>query len=294
VGDDILWGAAGVALGMTLAVCWAALRARLPRWHRGLFRLYWRWRSRLRGGRPPLDPELIARIRQMSWENPLWGAPRLHGELMLLGYKLSQSSVSKYMLPRRGWPSPGWATFLRDNGENVASIDLLTAQSLTFSRLYAFIVLAHDRRRILHVEVTKHPTALWLGYQVTQAFRLDPAPLYLVRDNDGLYGASFRHALRDLGVRDRPTQPRSPWQNGHVERLIGSIRRECLDHIIVWNAAHLRRVLRAYAVYYNNDRTHLALGKNAPHARATEREGRIIAEPILGGLHHRYRRKLEK
>jgi transposase InsO family protein len=155
-------------------------------------------------------------------------------------------------------------------------------------------VLAHDRRRILHIEVTDHPSALWLACQIAEALRFNPAPLFLLRDNDGLYGAAFRDQLRALGLDDRPTMPHSPWQNGHVERLIGSIRRECLDHVVIWNAAHLRCVLRDFADYYNNDRTHLALAKNSPNARAREHEGRITATPILGGLHHRYRRKGKK
>jgi putative transposase len=198
------------------------------------------------------------------------------------------------MLPRHNRPTGGWTAFLRENARTIAAIDLLTVPSVTFGRLYAFVVLAYDRRRILHIEVAKHPNALWLAYQVTQAFASNPAPVFLIRDNDGLYGASFRQALRAIGIRDRPTQPHSPWQNGHVERLIGSIRRECLDHYIIWNVAHLRRLLRQYADYYNSDRTHLALGKNAPNAREIERNGRIIAFPVLGGLHHRYARKREK
>lgn len=284
----------GMLLGLALSACWTRLRLHLPRWHRELFRRYWRWRSRRRGGRPPLDPELIALIRQMSWENPLWGAPRIHGELLKLGFRLSQSTVSKYMLPRRRWPSPSWTTFLRENRRAIASIDMMTVPSLLFSRLYAFIVLAHDRRRILHIEAADHPTALWLGAQIMEAFRLNPAPLFLVRDNDGLYGGAFRQALRDIGVRDSPTQPHAPWQNGHVERLIGSIRRECLDHYVVWSAAHLRTVLRAYADYCNGHRTHLALKKDSPQARAVERTGRIVAERVLGGRHHRYRRRPEQ
>ncbi|MGQ0531663.1 MAG: integrase core domain-containing protein [Caulobacteraceae bacterium] len=269
--------------------------ALILRCHDIAFRLWWTWRSRHRGGgRPRLDPELIALIRQMSFENPLWGAPRIHGELLKLGVQVSQSSVSKYMLPRPRRATPGWTTFLCEHADDIASIDFLTVPSLTFARLYAFVVLAHDRHRILHVEVTNHPNAPWLSCQIALAFRRDPAPLFLVRDNDGLYGAHFRQALRTLGVTDRPTQPHSPWQNGHVERLIGSIRRECLDHVIVWNAAHLRRVLQKYADYYNNHRTHLALGKDSPRPRAVERTGRVIAEPILGGLHRRYRRTPEK
>lgn len=168
---------------------------------------------------------------------------------------------------------------------------MLTVPTLALGRLYAFVVLGHERREIMHIEITDHPTALWLARQITEAFPWDSAPLHLVRDNDGAYGAAFRRRLRAMGIRDRPTMPRSPWQNGWVERLIGSIRRECLDHLIVVNAAHLRRVLKAYADYYNNDRTHLALAKDAPRFRPVESEGRIVSTPILGGLHRRYRRE---
>jgi len=155
-------------------------------------------------------------------------------------------------------------------------------------------VLGHGRRRILHIETTRHPTALWTAGQIVQAFGRNPAPLYLVRDNDGLYGAAFRQALRAIGVRDRPTEPGSPWQNGHVERLIVTIRRECLDHQIILNAAHLRCVLRAYAEYYNRDRTHLALGKDSPRSKPIEAKGRIISRRVLAGLHRRYFRSREK
>lgn len=283
--------ACGVLLGW-----WA--RGRMPRGvmsalvyaHRQLFRAYWRWRSRSRGGRPPLDPKLIALIRRMSLENPLWGAPRIHAELLLLGYALSQSSVSKYMAPRHIRPTNNWQTFLAANADAIAAVDLLTVPTLGFQRLYAFVVLAHSRRLILHVEVADHPTAMWLAGEIVVALGCAP-PAFLIRDNDRAYGALFRRALAAKGVTDRPTQPHSPWQNGHIERLIGSIRRECLNHCIILDAAHLRRLLSAYVDYYNNDRPHLALQKNAPIPRAIEHQGRIHSRPILGGLHHRYGRK---
>ncbi len=167
---------------------------------------------------------------------------------------------------------------------------MLTVPTLGFERLYAFVVLGLGRRRILHIEVTDHPTAAWLALQITEAFPWDEAPEYLVRDNDGAYGEVFRRRVRAMGIRDRPIQPYSPWQNGYVERAIGSIRRECLDHVIILSATHLRRVLRDYADYYNNDRTHLGLGKDAANFRPIEAEGRIVSRPVLGGLHHRYGR----
>lgn len=247
--------------------------------------------SKRRGGRPRISPELIALIRRMARENPLWGAPRIHGELLKLGFKLAQSTVSKYMPPRGERPSQGWSTFLTTHAKHIVGIDMLTVHTLGFDTLYAFVVLGHDRRRILHVEVTRRANAYWLACEIAHALgnASIEAPI-LVRDNDRLYGAVFRRQLRAIGGRDHPTQPHSPWQNGHVERLIGSIRRECLDHQIILNAAHLRRVLQDYAEYYNSDRTHLALGKDSPIARPVEPHGRIISRSVLGGLHRRYDR----
>jgi putative transposase len=279
-----------VFLGAGCFVCGWWLRGITPdtflALHRRAFQLWWRWRSRPRGGRPRLDPELIALIRRISFENPLWGAPRIHGELLKLGFRLAQSTVSKYMLPRKGRASQSWGAFLRNNTP-IAAIDMLTVRTVTFDCLYAFIVLAHDRRRILHIEVARRANAWWLARQIAEAFR-DKPPRIIVRDNDGAYGEVFRRQLRAMGIRDRPTMPHSPWQNGHVERLIGSIRRECLDHCLIWNATHLRRVLREYADYYNNDRTHLALAKDSPNSRSIDSRGRIVSRRVLGGLHRRY------
>jgi len=263
---------------------------RLVRWHRDFIRLRWKNKSANRGGRPRIRAELMELIRRMSHENPLWGAPRIHGELLKLGFRVAQSTVSKYMVPRAGRPVQTWATFLRNHAPDIAAIDMLTVPTLGLDYLYAFVVLGHGRRAILHVEVAYHPTALWLAQQITEAFPWNEAPHYLVRDNDGAYGLVFRRRLKAMGIRDRPTAPHSPWQNGHVERLIGSIRRECLDHLIILNAAHLRRVLRAYADYYNNHRTHLALARDAPNFRQVEADGDVISRPVLGGLHRRYGR----
>ncbi len=187
-----------------------------------------------------------------------------------------------------------WASFLRNHAVEIAAIDMFVVPTLGLKWLYAFVVLGHGQRRILHIDVTERPSAEWLAQQITEAFPWNTAPRFLVRDNDGAYGAAFRKRLWAMGIRDRPTQAHSPWQNGHAERLIGSIRRECLDHLIVVNAAHFRRVLRDYADYYNNDRPHLALGKDAPNSRAVECDGTIVSRPILGGLHHRYERRLPK
>lgn len=272
----------------------AGLPGRLVLWHRRLYRAWWARKCRRGGGRPPIAADLVALIRRMSNENPLWGAPRIHGELLKLGFSIAQSTVSKYMiqrrLPRHGKPVPTWAVFLHIHATDIAAIDMLSVPTLTFQRLYVVVVQGLGRRRILHVEVTDHATAQWLARQITEAFPWDTAPAWLVRDNDGAYGLRFRRCLRAMGIRDRPIMPWSPWQNGYVERVIGSIRRECLDHVIVLNADHLRRLLRAYADYYNNDRTHLSLDKDAPNSRPVEPEGAIESRPILGGLHHRYGR----
>jgi transposase InsO family protein len=258
------------------------------RWHRVGFKAFWRWKSRNRAGRPKIDRGLRDLIRRMSRENPLWGAPRVHGELLMLGFDVAQSTVSKYMLRGRTPPSQSWKTFLHNHADAIASVDMCSVPTVTFERLFAFLVLGHGRRQLLWFEVTRHPTAEWLARQITEAFPWVSAPTYLVRDNDGAYGHVFRSRLRGMGIRDRPISPGSPWQNGHVERLIGTIRRECLDHVLIIGARHLRQVLASYAAYYNQARTHLALQKDAPLRRAVQRSGGIVAIPVLSGLHHQY------
>ena len=195
----------------------------------------------------------------MCKENPLWGAPRIHGELIKLGFDIAQSTVSKYMLRRRGPPSQGWKTFLRNHADGIASVDFLIVPTLAFERLFVFVILGLGRRRLLWIAVTTNPTAEWLARQITEAFPWDTVPGFLIRDNDRAYGEAFTRRLRAMGIRDRPIAPRSPWQNGYVERSIGSIRRECLDHVIIWGEAHLRHVLKAYTAYYNATRTHLGI-----------------------------------
>jgi len=263
----------------------------LLRWHRAGFRAWWRWKSRNRGGRPKIAWELRELIRRMAQENPLWGAPRIHGELLKLGFEVAQSTVAKYMPRRQRGGSQGWRTFLRNHAGEIAAIDMLTVPTLGFERLYVFVVLGLGRRKILHIDVTDHPTAEWLARQITEAFPWGTAPSSLIRDNDGAYGEVFRKRLYAMGIRDNPTAPHSPWQNGYAERVIGSIRRECLDHLAIFNAAHLRRALRAYVDYYNNHRPHLALNKDSPNSRPVEHVGAIVSRPVLGGLHHRYGRK---
>jgi transposase InsO family protein len=262
----------------------------IVRWHRMGFAAYWRWKSRRLGGRPEIDTEVRNLIRRISLENPLWGAPRIHGELLKLGIDVAQSTVSKYMVPRLGRPSQTWQTFLRNHADGVASVDLFVVPTLMFERLFAFVVLGHSRRRLVWYAVTTRPLADWLACQLTEAFPWDSAPTYLIRDNDRSFGGAFTHRIRAMGIRDRPISPGAPWQNAYAERLIGSIRRECTDHLIVVNEDHLRRILAKFAAYYNATRTHLSLGKDAPSTRPIERVGTVIAHAILGGLHHRYAR----
>ena len=258
------------------------------RWHRVGFRAYWRWRSRNRVGRPKVSAELRALIREMSQANPLWGAPRIHGELLKLGFDVAQSTVAKYMVRRRGPPSQGWKTFLRNHAPHIGAIDLFVVPTVGFKLLYGLVIIRLQRRHLVWINVTANPTAEWIARQITEAFPWDQAPRYLIRDRDASYGHAVTRRLAAMGIRDRPTAPRSPWQNGHVERLIGSIRRECLDHVVVLGEAHLRRVLATYADYYNELRTHRSLAKDTPLHRAVERLGTVTSRPILGGLHHQY------
>jgi transposase InsO family protein len=262
----------------------------LVRWHRSGFRRYWRWKSRSLGGRPQVDADLRALIQRMSAENPLWGAPRIHGELLKLGFEVAQSSVAKYMVKRCSPPSQGWRTFLRNHAPDIAAMDLFVAPTIGFDLLYAFIIVRLARRDLVWINVTTNPSADWIARQITEAFPWNEAPRYLIRDRDQVYGVAVRHRLRAMGIRDKPIAPGSPWQNGFAERLIGSIRRECVDHVIVLGEAHLRRILQAYARYYNDLRTHRSLDKDAPFSRPVQRIGRITSHVLLGGLHHHYMR----
>src|SRR6202795_1498933 len=260
----------------------------LVRWHRAGFRSYWRWKSRSLGGRPQIDSDLRALIRRMSVENSLWGAPRIHGELLKLGFAVAQSSVANYMVKRRGAPSQGWRTFLRNQAPDIAAMDLFVVPTINFKLLYSFVIIRLDRKDLVWINVTTNPTAEGVARQITEAFSWDGAPGYMIRDRDRIYGAVVTRRLRAMGIRDKPIAPASPWQNGFAERLIGSIRRECLDHIIVLGEVHLRRILKSYARYYNETRTHLALDRAPPLSRTVKRAGRILCRPVLGGLHHEY------
>jgi len=221
------------------------------RWHRRGFRLYWRWKSKSLGGRPKLSTDIRKLIRDISLANPLWGAPRIHGELLKLGIDVGQTTVAKYMARNRRPPSQGWKTFLRNHADGIAAMDLFVVPTISFQLLYGLLILKHGRREIICLSTTGHPSAEWISRQLTEAYGWEEGPSYLVRDRDSAYGTVFTRRLRAMGIRDRPTAPRSPWQNGYCERLIGSIRRECLDHIVVFGERHLRYVLRTYADYYN-------------------------------------------
>jgi hypothetical protein len=295
-------------LGPTDRLLWALLSRLLPNWretlvivkpetvigwHRKGFRLYWTWKSRRRiGGRSPVPREVRDLIRRMNRENPLWGAPRIHGELLKLGIEVSQATVSKYMKNLPGPPSQTWLTFLRNHIHCSASMDFFVLPTATFRLLFVFIVLHHERRRIVHIGVTAHPTATWIKQQMTEAFPWDTAPRYMIRDRDSVYGSVVRARIKAMGIDEVVTAPWSPWQNPYAERVIGSIRRECLDHLIVLNERHLRRILVSYLDYYHRSRTHLALSKDSPLPRPIQpaQTGKVIAFPQIGGLHHRYER----
>src|SRR5258708_1111663 len=260
--------------------------------HRQRFRFYGRWRSR-RPGRPRISREIRDLIRRMSNANPLWGAPRIHGELLKLGIKISQATVGRWMPWRPKVPSPTWRSFLRNHLPDIAAIDMFVVFTATFQLLYALIVLNLDRRRIVHFEVTPNPTQDWLSRQMTEAFPWDTAPRYLLRDRDKSYGSALRHRVRAMGITEVITAPRSPWQNPYAERLIGSIRRECLDHVIIFSERHLRRVLSSYFQYHHAPRPHLSLVKDSPRPLPIQSPSaaNIIAFPEVGGLHHRYERR---
>jgi transposase InsO family protein len=260
----------------------------LVRWHRAGFRRHWRWKSRSRGGRPQIELELLTLIRQMSMENLLWGAPRIHGELLKLGFSVAQSTVATYMVKRRGSPSQGWRAFLRNHAPDIAAMDLFVVPTIGFKLLYGFVIVRIHRRDLVWINVTANPTAEWVVRQITEGFPWDGAARYMIRDRDRIYGTVVTRRLRAMGIRDKPIAPASPWQNGFAERLIGSIRRECLDHIIVFGEAHLRRILKSYADYYNSVRTHRSLHRDAPISRPIHQTGIIRSHPILGGLHHQY------
>src|SRR5712692_9097939 len=292
--DRLFW----VFLSRVWGDCRAALDIVKPAtaiaWHRQGFRLFWTWKVRQgRAGRPAVSGEIRDLIRRMSRENPLWGSPHIHGELLKLGIEISETSVAKYMVRQRKPPSQTWRTFLDNHVHNLVSVDFFTVPTIRFQVLYVFLVLVHDRRRVVHFNVTAHPTAEWTAQQPREAFPFDQIPRYLLRDRDKIFGDTFRERVKDMQIEEVLSAPRSPWQRAYVERVIGSIRRECLDHVIAFGEASLRRTLSCYFAYYHQTRPHLSLAKDAPEPRPIPRpeRGPVVAVPQVGGLHHRYERR---
>ena len=264
------------------------------RWHRKGFKLFWTFKSRKRSaGRPSIAPEIRKLIQDMASANPLWGAPRIHGELTKLGIDVHERTVSniiKRIRPRKP-PSQTWRTFLGNHMFNTFAIDFFVVPTARFQVLYVLVIIWHETRQVVHFNVTRHPTAMWTAQQIVEACPWNTLPKYLLRDRDGIYGKCFQSRIKNMGILEVKTAPRSPWQNAYVERLIGSIRRDCLDHIIVLNEGHLKRILTEYLEYYHQDRTHLGIGKETPAGRSVlekPENGKLIALPRLGGLHHRY------
>jgi len=262
------------------------------RWHREGFRRHWIRKCRKKG-RPGLDPKINMLIKRMSRANPLWGAPRIHGELLKLGIDVSQTTVAKYLIRGRKPPSQTWQTFLENHAKDIIATDFFTVPTATFRVLFVLVILSHDRREILHTNATESPTAEWTARQIVEAVGLDDTAKYLVRDRDRKFSAYFSRQVASARLREVLTAPASPWQNAYAERVIGTIRRECLDHTIILGERHLRRTVRRYVDYYNGVRTHLSLDKDAPKVRPVQFPGRgaVRARPHCGGLHHEYYRQ---
>jgi transposase InsO family protein len=293
--DRLLWS--------ILARLWRGWRGALffvqPRtvilWQRKRFRDYWRGLSRWDcRGRPAISLELRCLIRRMWQANPTWGSPRIVGELQMLGIDIAKSTVEKYRPKMRGPTSPSWTTFLKQHIQDIVAIDFFTVPTARLRVLFVLIVLTHDRRRVVYFNVTEHPTAEWTAQQLVEAFPWAPAPKYLLRDRDAVYGSQFRKRVRNLGMKERPIAPRSPWQNPYAERVIGSIRRECLDHVVVLNERHLKRLLRDYFAYYHQWRPHRSLEMDSPDGRPVHSPelGEVIEFPAVHGLHHYYLRQV--
>ena len=265
------------------------------RWHRAGFRLYWKLISRVseQVGRRRISKEVRELIFKMVAENSTWGAPRIHGELLMLGFDVSERTISRWMkrAPRDPEPAKRWLAFLHNHREVIAAMDFFTVPTVTFGMLYCFFIISHDRRRILHFNVTKHPTSRWVVQQLREAFPFGSAPRFLIFDREGKYGTEVPVAVRALKISPVRTSFESPWQNGIAERWVESCRRDMLDHIIAVNESHMKRLLSDYVQYYHEDRTHLGLGKGTPNSRTgSKASGRVLSLPRLGGLHHRYDR----
>ncbi len=266
----------------------------VTQWQKRRFGRFWFSKAKAgKVGRPTISKELRGLIRQMSEANPLWGTPRIIGELEKLGIEVSRATVDKYRVRVRRNPSPSWKAFLKNEAKAIAGIDFFTVATLNFRVLYVFVVVMHDRRKVIHFNVTEHPSAEWTAQQIVEAFPWETAPKYLLRDNDGIYGREFTKRVKGMGVEVVRTACRSPWQNPYTERLIGSIRRDCLNHVIVIGEEHLRSLLRSYFDYYHRSRTHLGLSGDCPESRKVDppENGRIVEIPKVGGLHHQYVRK---
>src|SRR5881409_3788380 len=291
--DRIFW----VLLSRVWTSCRHTLQVVRPEtvvgWHRQGFRRYWAWKSRRRWGRPAIGRDLRDLIRQMSRANPLWGAPRIHGELLKLGLTISQATVSKYIVRPRRPPSQAWRTFLKNHAPDLIALDFFTVPTATFRVLFVLVVLTHSRRRLVHFNVTAHPTVEWTARQLLEACALEDGPRYLIRNRDQVYVERFSHQARTLDIQVAVTAPRSPWQNAYAERVIGSLRRECLDHVVVVGERHLLGILSKYVDYYNGTRTHLSLAKDAPEPRSVQApsQGSVVEVPRVGGLHHEYLRR---
>jgi putative transposase len=262
-------------------------------WQRKRFRDHWaKLIQQGKPGRPPTSQEIRALIRRISVANPGWGSPRIVGELRKLGIDVAKSTVEKYRVRPKQPPSPTWKTFLKNHVTDLVSVDFFVVPTLRFKVLSVLLILAHHRRRVVHFNVTEHPTAQWTGQQIIEAFPWDTAPEYLLRDRDAVYGSQFQSRVNSLGIEEVRTAPRSPWQNAFVERVIGSLRRDCLDHVIVLNERHLKRILTSYFNYYHRWRTHLSLEMDSPESRALQPPclGKVVQFPEVGGLHHHYER----
>ena len=295
--DRLFWVALSVLWPKWRDVLCLVRPATVIAWQRQGFRLFWRWRSR--GGRPAVSVEVRALVRRMTSENPSWGAPRIHGELLKLGFEVSQSTVAAWMPKGQGGPggrktsSQTWRTFLKNHLTQAAAMDFFVIPTATFQLLYGFVILEHGRRRIRHVAVTTHPTAEWTSQQLREAFPFDTAPRFLHRDRDAIYGNAVAATIKAMGIEEVISAPRSPWQNPYCERVIGTLRRELFDNVIVLGESHARGMLKEYVEHYNGSRTHLSLVKDAPQHRAIEppSAGPVAAREVLGGLHHRYFRR---
>jgi hypothetical protein len=261
-------------------------------WHRNGFKLYWHWKSR-KVGRPAIDWPLIKLIRKLQKENPLWSPQRIQGELAKLGFNICDNTVLKYLRKPKtdADKRQRWRTFMKNHAGCIVAIDFLVVRTLLFKAIYIFIALSHDRRKILHFAVSSKPHSQWAIQQLRDTFAFDETTKYVIRDNDAIFSEEFKQHIKRLGLEDTPTAPHSPWQNPICERVNGTLRRECLDHVIILNEKHLRAVLTDYIDnYYNVARTHMSLNKDSPVPRPVQPHGKIICKPILGGLHHVYTR----